>query len=186
MAMAVQKLFPNAQVTIGPWIEKGFYYDFAMEDTLTETDLKKIKKAMDRIIGRNLPLRREEVSREEAARRIKEINEPYKIEILDSIKTEPITIYHIGEEWWDLCAGPHLERTGQLPRKAIALETVAGAYWRGDEKNQMLQRIYGTAWETEEQLKAYQFQKEEAKRRDHRRLGQDLDLFSIQVPYTVL
>ncbi|CAM6099368.1 unnamed protein product [Calypogeia fissa] len=180
MAMAVQKLYPNAQVTIGPWIEKGFYYDFAMEDTLTDADLKKIKKAMDRIIGRNLPLRREEVSREEAARRIKEINEPYKLEILDSIKTEPITIYHIGDEWWDLCAGPHVERTGQLPRKAIELESVAGAYWRGDEKRQMLQRIYGTAWESEEQLQAYQLQKEEAKRRDHRRLGQDLNLFSIQ------
>ncbi|CAM6105838.1 unnamed protein product [Calypogeia fissa] len=151
-----------------------------MEDTLTDADLKKIKKAMDRIIGRNLPLRREEVSREEAARRIKEINEPYKLEILDSIKTEPITIYHIGDEWWDLCAGPHVERTGQLPRKAIELESVAGAYWRGDEKRQMLQRIYGTAWESEEQLQAYQLQKEEAKRRDHRRLGQDLNLFSIQ------
>ncbi|KAH7421589.1 hypothetical protein KP509_13G064700 [Ceratopteris richardii] len=180
MAMAVQKLYPNAQVTIGPWIEKGFYYDFDMEDPLTEKDLKKIKKEMDRIISRNFPLRREEVSREEARRRIEEIKEPYKLEILDGIKTEPITIYHIGDEWWDLCAGPHVETTGKLNKKAIELETVAGAYWRGDEKNKMLQRIYGTAWETEEQLKAYQVQKEEAKRRDHRRLGQDLDLFSIQ------
>ncbi|BBM97944.1 threonyl-tRNA synthetase [Marchantia polymorpha subsp. ruderalis] len=180
MAMAVQKLYPEAQVTIGPWIERGFYYDFDMKEPLAEKDLKKIKKEMDKIVGRNLPLRREEVSREEAARRIKAINEPYKLEILDSIKTEPITIYHIGDEWWDLCAGPHLERTGQIPRRALELETVAGAYWRGDEKRAMLQRIYGTAWETEEQLKAYQVQKEEAKRRDHRRLGQDLGLFSIQ------
>lgn len=180
MAMAVQKLFPDAQVTIGPWIEKGFYYDFDMKEPLTDKDLKKIKKEMDRIISRNIPLQREEVSREEAERRIKEINEPYKLEILESIKTEPITIYHIGEEWWDLCAGPHVESTGKLNKKAIDLESVAGAYWRGDEKNKMLQRIYGTAWETEEQLKAYQELKEEAKRRDHRRLGQELDLFSIQ------
>ncbi|KAI5076616.1 hypothetical protein GOP47_0008681 [Adiantum capillus-veneris] len=180
MAMAVQKLYPNAQVTIGPWIEKGFYYDFDMEEPLNEKDLKKIKKEMDRIISRNFPLKREEVSREEAQRRIKEIKEPYKLEILQSIKTEPITIYHIGDEWWDLCAGPHVESTGKLNKRAIELETVAGAYWRGDEKNKMLQRIYGTAWETEEQLKAYQVQKEEAKRRDHRCLGQDLDLFSVQ------
>ncbi|XP_024395758.1 threonine--tRNA ligase, chloroplastic/mitochondrial 2 isoform X2 [Physcomitrium patens] len=178
--MAVQKLFPDAQVTIGPWIEKGFYYDFDKEEPFTETDLKKIKKEMDRIISRNLPLTREEVAKEEAEKRIKAINEPYKLEILEGIKTEPITIYKIGEEWWDLCAGPHLERTGQLDKRAIELEFVAGAYWRGDEKKQMLQRIYGTAWESEEQLKAYQVQKEEAKRRDHRRLGQDLNLFSIQ------
>lgn len=179
LAMAVQKVFPDAKVTIGPWIEKGFYYDFDMQP-LTDKDLKKIKKEMDRIIRRNLPLIREEVSREEAEQRIRAINEPFKLEILDSIKSEPITIYHIGDEWWDLCAGPHVESTGQLNKKAIELESVAGAYWRGDEKRQILQRIYGTAWENEEQLKTYQFLKEEAKRRDHRRLGQELDLFSIQ------
>ncbi|XP_024536368.1 threonine--tRNA ligase, chloroplastic/mitochondrial 2 [Selaginella moellendorffii] len=180
MAMAVQTLYPDAKVTIGPWIEKGFYYDFDLKEPLSDKDLKKIKKEMDRIIGRNLPLRREEVSREEAKDRIMSINEKYKLEILEDIKTEPITIYHIGNDWWDLCAGPHVERTGQLNRKAIELESVAGAYWRGDVKRQMLQRIYGTAWQTEEQLKAYQTQKEEAKRRDHRRLGQDLEIFSIQ------
>ncbi|GJN22049.1 hypothetical protein PR202_gb09579 [Eleusine coracana subsp. coracana] len=179
MAMAVQKLFPNAKVTIGPWIDNGFYYDFDMEP-LTDKDLKKIKKEMDRIIRRNLPLVREEVSREEAQKRIEALNEPYKLEILNSIKEEPITIYHIGEEWWDLCAGPHVESTGKINRKAVELESVAGAYWRGNENNQMLQRIYGTAWENEDQLKAYIHFKEEAKRRDHRRLGQDLDLFSIQ------
>ncbi|KAJ1699871.1 hypothetical protein LUZ63_008383 [Rhynchospora breviuscula] len=179
MAMAVQKLFPGSKVTIGPWIDNGFYYDFDMEP-LTDKDLKKIKKEMDRIINRNLPLTREEVSREEAQKRIEALNEPYKLEILQSIKEEPITIYHIGNEWWDLCAGPHVETTGQIDKKAVELESVAGAYWRGDEKNAMLQRIYGTAWESEEQLKAYAFLKEEAKRRDHRRLGQDLDLFSIQ------
>ncbi|KAK6919248.1 hypothetical protein RJ641_015152, partial [Dillenia turbinata] len=160
MAMAVQKIFPDAKVTIGPWIENRFYYDFDMEP-LTDKDLRRIKKEMDRIIDRNLPLLREEVSRDEAQKRITAINEPYKIEILDSIKEEPITIYHID-------------------RKAVELEYVAGAYWRGDEKKPMLQRIYGTAWESEDQLKAYLHFKEEAKRRDHRRLGQDLDLFSIQ------
>ncbi|KAM5580452.1 hypothetical protein ABKV19_009945 [Rosa sericea] len=179
MAMAVQKLFPDAKVTIGPWIENGFYYDFDMEP-LTDKELKRIKKEMDRIIGRNLPLVREEVSREEAQRRISALNEPYKLEILDGIKEDPITIYHIGNEWWDLCAGPHVEYTGKINRKAIELESIAGAYWRGDEKKPMLQRIYGTAWENEEQLQAYLHFKEEAKRRDHRRLGQVLDLFSIQ------
>ncbi|OMO94365.1 hypothetical protein CCACVL1_06040 [Corchorus capsularis] len=179
MAMAVQKLYPEAKVTIGPWIDNGFYYDFDMEP-LTDKDLKRIKKEMDRIIKRNLPLVREEVSRDEAQRRIMAINEPYKMEILDSIKEDPITIYHIGDEWWDLCAGPHVETTGNINKKAVELESVAGAYWRGDEKRPMLQRIYGTAWENEEQLKAYIHFKEEAKRRDHRRIGQDLDLFSIQ------
>eukprot|EP00898_Chlorokybus_atmophyticus_P008741 jgi/Chlat1/8869/Chrsp92S08196 len=180
MAMAVQKLFPKAQVTIGPWIDKGFYYDFDLPEPFTDKDLRKIEKEMKKIIKRNLPLRREEVSREEAAARIKSINEPYKLELLDSIKTEPITIYHIGDEWWDLCAGPHVETTKDLPADGFELESVAGAYWRGDEKNAMLQRIYGTAWESKEQLLAYQVQKEEAKRRDHRRIGQDLNLFSLQ------
>ncbi|XP_010913171.2 threonine--tRNA ligase, chloroplastic/mitochondrial 2 isoform X1 [Elaeis guineensis] len=179
MAMAVQKLFPGSKVTIGPWIDNGFYYDFDMEP-LTDKDLKRIKKEMDRIINRNLPLIREELSREEAKRRIMALDEPYKLEILDSIKEEPITIYHIGNEWWDLCAGPHVDSTGHINKKAVELESVAGAYWRGDENKPMLQRVYGTAWETEEQLKAYLHLKKEAKRRDHRRLGQDLDLFSIQ------
>ncbi|THU71444.1 hypothetical protein C4D60_Mb04t01500 [Musa balbisiana] len=179
MAMAVQRLFPGSKVTIGPWIDNGFYYDFDMEP-LTDKDLKRIKKEMDRIINRNLPLIREEVSREEAQTRIMAVNEPYKLKILESIEEEPITIYHIGNEWWDLCAGPHVDSTGHIDKKAVELESVAGAYWRGDVNKPMLQRIYGTAWETEEQLKAYIHLKEEAKRRDHRRLGQDLDLFSIQ------
>ncbi|XP_072977717.1 threonine--tRNA ligase, chloroplastic/mitochondrial 2 [Typha angustifolia] len=179
MAMAVQKLFPGSKVTIGPWIDNGFYYDFDMEP-LTDKDLKRIKKEMDRIISRNLPLVREEVSREEARKRISALSEPYKMEILEGIKEEHITIYHIGNEWWDLCAGPHVDSTGDINRKAVELESVAGAYWRGDENKPMLQRIYGTAWETQDQLNAYLHFKEEAKRRDHRRLGQDLDLFSLQ------
>mmetsp|Transcript_18403 Transcript_18403/g.36916 ORF Transcript_18403/g.36916 Transcript_18403/m.36916 type:complete len:694 (-) Transcript_18403:1604-3685(-) len=193
MAMAVQQTFPEAQTTIGPWIDNGFYYDFYFPETtdeetgevipsrkLSDQDLKKVKKAMDKIISKNYPITREEVSREEAKRRIEEIGEPFKLEILDSIKTEPITIYGIGEEWWDLCAGPHVESTGQLPKKAIALQSVAGAYWRGDEKREMLQRIYATAWKDPKQLKAYKKRMEEAKKRDHRVLGKKLDLFSIQ------
>lgn len=176
MAMAVQKLFPKAQVTIGPWIENGFYYDFDTPEPFTEQDLKAIKKEMIKIINRKLPVIREEVSREEAERRIKEINEPYKLEILEGL-IEPITLYHVGEEWWDLCAGPHLENTSELNPKAIELESLAGAYWRGDETKAQLQRIYGTAWETPEQLAAYKHRKEEALRRDHRKLGKELGLF---------
>lgn len=179
MAMAVQKLFPKAQVTIGPWIENGFYYDFDNEEAFTDKDLKKIKKEMDKIIRMKLPLVREQVERSEAEQRIGKIGEKYKLEILSGLE-EPITLYHVGERWWDLCAGPHVEHTGMLNPKAICLETVAGAYWRGDEKNAMLQRIYGTCWETAEQLEEYLKRKEEAKRRDHRVLGAKLGLFTIQ------
>lgn len=177
MAMAVQKLFPKAQVTIGPWIDNGFYYDFDNPEPFTEKDLKAIYKEMVKIINSKLPVIREEVSREEAEHRIKEINEPYKLEILGDIKQEPITIYHLGEKWWDLCAGPHLENTSELNPKAIELENVAGAYWRGDENKAQLQRIYATAWESPEQLTEYKRRKEEAQRRDHRKLGKELGLF---------
>ena len=181
MAMAVQKLFPKAQVTIGPWIENGFYYDFDTPEPFTEQDLKAIKKEMIKIINRKLPVIREEVSREEAERRIKEINEPYKLEILAGL-IEPITLYHLGDQWWDLCAGPHLDNTSELNPKAIELESLAGAYWRGDETKAQLQRIYGTAWETPEQLAAYKHRKEEALRRDHRKLGKELGLFIFADP----
>ena len=179
MAMAVQKLFPKAQVTIGPWTESGFYYDFDSPDPFSEADLKAIKKEMVKIINRKLPLERLEVSRAEAERRIQAINEPYKLEILAGIK-EPISLYTLGDQWWDLCAGPHVAHTGELNAKAFELESVAGAYWRGDETKAQLQRIYGTAWETPEQLAEHQRRKAEAKRRDHRRLGTDLNLFSIE------
>lgn len=181
MAMAVQKLFPKAQVTIGPWTETGFYYDFDIDQPFTEADLKAIKKEMVKIINRKLPVLREEVSRAEAQARIEAIREPYKLEILDSIH-EPITLYHLGQEWWDLCAGPHLENTAELNPKAIALESVAGAYWRGDSSKAQLQRIYGTAWETPEQLAEYQRRKEEALKRDHRKLGKELGLFIFADP----
>jgi threonyl-tRNA synthetase len=176
MAMAVQKLFPKAQVTIGPWTETGFYYDFDSPDPFTDKDLKQIRKEMIKIINRKLPVVREEVSREEARTRIAAQNEPYKLEILDSIQ-EPITIYHLGDQWWDLCAGPHVASTEEIDPKAIALESVAGAYWRGDETKAQLQRIYGTAWETPEQLTEYHRRKEEALKRDHRKLGKELGLF---------
>ncbi|WP_254947576.1 threonine--tRNA ligase [Cyanobium sp. N.Huapi 1H5] len=179
LAMAVQKLFPRAQVTIGPWTESGFYYDFDNPEPFTDADLKAIQKEMGKIIARKLPLERIEVSREEAERRIRAQNEPYKLEILEGLN-EPITLYTLGDQWWDLCAGPHVANTGELNPKAFALESVAGAYWRGDEKRAQLQRIYGTAWETPEQLAEHRRRKEEALRRDHRRLGTDLDLFSIE------
>ena len=176
MAMAVQKLFPKAQVTIGPWTETGFYYDFDVPEPFTDKDLKDIKKEMVKIINKKLPVIREQVSREEAEKRIKAINEPYKLEILAGIQ-EPITLYHLGDAWWDLCAGPHLDNTSELDPKAIALETVAGAYWRGDENKAQLQRIYGTAWENPQQLAEYKRRKEEALKRDHRKLGKELGLF---------
>jgi len=176
MAMAVQKLFPKAQVTIGPWTETGFYYDFDVPEPFTDKDLKDIKKEMVKIINKKLPVIREQVSREEAEKRIKAINEPYKLEILAGIQ-EPITLYHLGDAWWDLCAGPHLDNTSELDPKAIALETVAGAYWRGDENKAQLQRIYGTAWENPQQLAEYKRRKQEALKRDHRKLGKELGLF---------
>ena len=179
MAMAVQKLFPAARVTIGPWTENGFYYDFDNPDPFTEADLKAIKKEMGKIIGRRLPLERIAVTREEAEAKIRAQNEPYKLEILEGLQ-EPITLYTLGDQWWDLCAGPHVANTSELNPKAFELESVAGAYWRGDETKAQLQRIYGTAWDTAEQLAEYQRRKEEALRRDHRRLGKDLDLFSIE------
>jgi threonyl-tRNA synthetase len=181
MAMAVQKLFPKAQVTIGPWIENGFYYDFDNPEPFTEKDLKAIKKEMVKIMKRKLPVIREEVSREEAQKRIQALGEPYKLEILADLE-EPITLYHLGDAWWDLCAGPHVETTADIDPDAFELESLAGAYWRGDETKAQLQRIYGTAWETPEQLAEYKRRKEEALKRDHRRLGRELGLFIFADP----
>ncbi|WP_267383349.1 threonine--tRNA ligase [Cyanobacterium sp. uoEpiScrs1] len=176
MAMAVQKLFPKAQVTIGPWTETGFYYDFDIPEPFTEQNLKAIKKEMVKIIKRKLPIICEEVTPEEAKKRITELKEPYKLEILEGLKP-PITLYYLGDQWWDLCAGPHVETTGDINPRAFDLESVAGAYWRGDETKAQLQRIYGTAWETPEQLAEYKRRKEEALKRDHRKLGKELGLF---------
>ncbi|MBW4483896.1 MAG: threonine--tRNA ligase [Tildeniella torsiva UHER 1998/13D] len=176
MAMAVQTLFPKVQVTIGPWIDYGFYYDFDSPEPFTDQDLKAIKKEMIKIINKGLPVTQETVTREEAQRRIEALGEPYKLEILQDLK-DPITLYHLGDQWWDLCAGPHVASTADLNPKAFELESVAGAYWRGDENRAQLQRIYGTAWETPEQLQEYKRRREEAKRRDHRKLGKELGLF---------
>ncbi|HAC62934.1 MAG TPA: threonine--tRNA ligase [Cyanothece sp. UBA12306] len=181
MAMAVQKLFPKAQVTIGPWTETGFYYDFDVPEPFTEQDLKKIKKEMIKIINRKLPVIREQVTPDEAKQRITDLQEPYKLEILEGLEP-PITLYYLGDQWWDLCAGPHVETTGDINPKAFDLETVAGAYWRGDETKAQLQRIYGTAWETPEQLAEYKRRKEEALKRDHRKLGKELGLFIFSDP----
>lgn len=176
MAMAVQRLFPKAQVTIGPWIDYGFYYDFDHPEPFTEADLKSIKKEMIKIVKQGLPVVQETVTRQEAEHRITALGEPYKLEILQDLQ-DPITFYHLGDQWWDLCAGPHVTSTADLNPQAFELESVAGAYWRGDEHRAQLQRIYGTAWETPEQLQEYKRRREEAKRRDHRRLGKELGLF---------
>ncbi len=178
LAMAVQRLFPEAKVTIGPTVKDGFYYDFDRKQPFTPEDLKAIKKEMIRIINQKLPVRREVKDRATMMQMIEQLNEPYKLELLAAIpEGEDISLYYLGDSWWDLCAGPHLENTGHLNAKAFDLLSVAGAYWRGNEKNPMLQRIYGTAWATAEQLQEYLRRREEAKNRDHRKLGKELGLF---------
>lgn len=179
MAEAVQKLFPGeVKVTIGPVIENGFYYDFDFPRGFTPEDLEKIESKMKEIVEENKPLVRKKVSREEAIRIFREAGETYKIEIINEIPPEEqITIYEQGD-WFDLCRGPHAPSTGFV--KAFKLLSVAGAYWRGDERNPMLQRIYGTAFSNERDLTEYLTRLEEAKKRDHRRIGKELDLFSIQ------
>jgi threonyl-tRNA synthetase len=175
MAMAVQELHPGTQVTIGPVIENGFFYDFGTDRPFTEDDLRRIEEKMQEIVGRDLPVRREVWSRDQAIEAFENAGERYKVEIIRGIPgDEDLSVYHQGE-WFDLCRGPHVPSTGRLG--AFKLLNVAGAYWRGDEKNAMLQRIYGTAWADKEQLEAYLKQVEEAKARDHRRLGKELDLF---------
>ncbi len=180
MAQAVQELYPGTQVTIGPAIENGFYYDFAREEPFTPEDLKKIEKRMNEIVKRNLPIEREVWSREEAIRTFNELGETYKVEIIDDIipEGEELTVYRQGD-WFDMCRGPHLPSTGKLP-KAFKLMSVAGAYWRGDSSNPMLQRIYGTAWRNKDELKAYLQRLEEAEKRDHRKLGKTMNLFHTQ------
>jgi threonyl-tRNA synthetase len=175
MAMAVQELFPGTQVTIGPVIEHGFYYDFGTDRPFTDEDLRRIEEQMQEIVKRDLPVRREEMSRDEAIAAFEKMGEQYKVEIIQGIPgDEALSVYRQGE-WFDLCRGPHVPSTGRLG--AFKLTSVAGAYWRGDSRNAMLQRIYGTAWADKEQLEAHLKQVEEAKARDHRKLGKELDLF---------
>lgn len=178
MAEAVTDLFPEAKVTIGPVIENGFYYDFDFPRGFTPEDLEKIEEKMKRIMEENKPLVRRKVSRDEALDIFKKGGEKYKVEIINDLPPdEQITIYNQGD-WYDLCRGPHAPSTGFV--KAFKLLSVAGAYWRGDERNPMLQRIYGTAFSKEKDLKDYLSRLEEAKKRDHRRLGRELELFSIE------
>ncbi|HSE84574.1 MAG TPA: threonine--tRNA ligase, partial [Thermodesulfobacteriota bacterium] len=178
MAEAVQNLFPEAKVTIGPVIEDGFYYDFDFPRGFTPEDLEKIEEGMKGIIQENKPLVRRKVSREEALRIFDRDGETYKVEIINDLPPEgQITIYEQGG-WYDLCRGPHAPSTGYV--KAFKLLNTAGAYWRGNENNPMLQRIYGTAFSNRKDLKEYLTRLEEAKKRDHRKLGKELDLFSIQ------
>ena len=155
MAMAVQELFPGTQVTIGPVIENGFYYDFARKEPFTSEDLKKIENKMGEIIDRDVKTKREVWERKKAITHFKKLGEKYKAEIIESIpENEELSIYHHGETWHDLCRGPHLASSGKIG-KAFKLTKVSGAYWRGDSKNEMLQRIYGTCWNTKKELEDY-------------------------------
>ena len=179
MAMAVQELFPGTQVTIGPVIENGFYYDFARDEPFSDSDLEKIEKKMNEIIDKDPKTTREVWDRDKAIQHFKKIGENYKAEIIESIpKGEELSIYFHGD-WHDLCRGPHLPSLGRIG-KAFKLMKVAGAYWRGDSNNKMLQRIYGTCWKTKKDLDEYLHRIEEAEKRDHRKLGKALDLFHFQ------
>lgn len=178
MAQAVKELYPQAQITIGPVIENGFYYDFSLPKHLTNEDLPLIEKKMDEIVKRDLPIVREEMDRDEAVKYFNSIGEHYKAEIIGSIPAgETISLYRQGD-YVDLCRGPHVPSTGHL--RVHKLMKLAGAYWRGDSKNEMLQRIYGTAWAKKDDMAAYLHMLEEAEKRDHRRLGKELDLFHFQ------
>ena len=177
MAMAVQELYPGTQVTIGPVIENGFFYDFARKEPFTEDDLKKIEKRMSEIIDKDIKTRREVWERDKAISHFKKIGEKYKAEIIESIpENEELSVYHHGDTWYDLCRGPHLLSSGKIG-KAFKLTKVAGAYWRGDSKNEMLQRIYGTGWASQKDLNDYLKRIQEAEKRDHRKLGKEMDLF---------
>ncbi len=180
MAQAVQELYPGTQVTIGPAIEDGFYYDFAREEAFTPDDLKKIEQRMHEIVKRDLPIVREVWEREEAKKTFGEIGEDYKVEIIEDIipEGEEVSVYRQGD-WFDVCRGPHLPSTGKLG-KGFKLMKLAGAYWRGNSDNEMLQRIYGTAWPDKKQLNAYLHRLAEAEKRDHRKIGKQLDLFHTQ------
>ena len=176
MAQAVQSLFPGTQVTIGPTIENGFYYDFKRSEPFSPEDLAAIEKRMQDLVKADLKIVREEMSRTEAAELFRKMGEDYKVEIIEGIPEEKVSLYRQGD-WVDLCRGPHVPSTAAI--KAFKLTSIAGAYWRGDSRNEQLQRIYGTTWANRKDLDAYLKRVEEAKQRDHRRLGSALDLFSL-------
>ncbi len=177
LAQAVKRILPNTKLAIGPAIENGFYYDFDSEEPFSPELLKKLEKEMDKIVKANYPIERFELPREEAIAFCREKGEPYKVELIEDLPEDSVISFYKQGDFTDLCAGPHLPSTGKL--KAVALQQVAGAYWRGSEKNKMLQRIYGTAFDTKENLKAYLDRLEEAKKRDHRKLGKELGLFML-------
>ena len=178
LAQAVKRLWPDAKLAIGPAIDKGFYYDIDMEHTLTPEDLGKIEKEMSRIVKENLPITKSVMSRQEAIEFFKSKNEDYKVELIEDLPEDAVISCYAQGDFIDLCAGPHVASTGKV--KAFKLQSIAGAYWRGDEKNKMLQRIYGTAFEKKEELDAYLHMLEEAAKRDHRKLGKELGLFVIK------
>ena len=178
MAQAVKRLWPEAKLAIGPAIDKGFYYDIDMEHTLTPEDLTKIEKEMSRIVKENLPITKSVMSRQEAIEFFKSKNEDYKVELIEDLPEDAVISCYAQGDFVDLCAGPHVASTGKV--KAFKLQSIAGAYWRGDEKNKMLQRIYGTAFEKKEELDACLHMLEEAAKRDHRKLGKELGLFVIK------
>ena len=178
LAQAVKRLWPEAKLAIGPAIDKGFYYDIDMEHTLTPEDLTKIEKEMSRIVKENLPITKSVISRQEAIEFFKSKNEDYKVELIEDLPEDAVISCYAQGDFVDLCAGPHVASTGKV--KAFKLQSIAGAYWRGDEKNKMLQRIYGTAFEKKEELDAYLHMLEEAAKRDHRKLGKELGLFVIK------
>jgi len=178
LAQAVKRLWPEAKLAIGPAIDKGFYYDIDMEHTLTPEDLGKIEKEMSRIVKENLPITKSVMPRQEAIEFFKAKNEDYKVELIQDLPEDAVISCYSQGDFIDLCAGPHVASTGKV--KAFKLQSIAGAYWRGDEKNKMLQRIYGTAFEKKEELDAYLHMLEEAAKRDHRKLGKELGLFVIK------
>jgi len=179
LAQAAQELFPDTQVTIGPAIENGFYYDFARDEPFTPEDVEAMEQRMHEIVDRDLPIERSVWARDDAIRHFRDLGEIYKAELIEDLpEEEPISIYAQGD-WMDLCLGPHLASTARLGH-AFKLTKLAGAYWRGDSRNPMLQRVYGTCWRTEKELKAYLTMLEEAEKRDHRRLGREMSLFHMQ------
>lgn len=177
LAQAVKRIWPDVKLAIGPAIDNGYYYDFDMEHKITEEDLSKIEKEMKRIIKTGLPLERFELPRAEAIRFMKEKNEDYKVELIEDLPEDAVISFYKQGDFTDLCAGPHMEKTSQI--KTVKLMSVAGAYWRGSEKNKMLQRIYGTSFPSQEELNDYINKIREAKKRDHRKIGKDMDLFAL-------
>lgn len=177
LAQAVKRIWPDVKLAIGPAIDNGYYYDFDMEHKITEEDLSKIEKEMKRIIKTGLPLERFELPRAEAIRFMKKKNEDYKVELIEDLPEDAVISFYKQGDFTDLCAGPHMEKTSQI--KTVKLMSVAGAYWRGSEKNKMLQRIYGTSFPSQEELDDYINKIREAKKRDHRKIGKDMDLFAL-------